>query len=127
MGTAISCTPPSRKACSSAGTSPSAVSTRAPPRVMSSRVRDEIWISERHAKIGKTVGRLLPANHAVGIVLQDQHHKIEPQAHCRFRLLRIHHKAAVAAHREHPSLWMEQRGHNPRRLNAGNAVSQELI
>jgi hypothetical protein len=41
--------------------------------------------------------------------------------------LRIHHKAAVAAHREHPSLWMEQRGHNPCRLNAGNAVSQELI
>src|SRR6266478_6442564 len=51
-----------------------------PSRVMSARERDEIRVSERHAEIGKAVGRLLPADHAVGVVLQDQHHKIKPQA-----------------------------------------------
>src|SRR5258708_15916313 len=44
-----------------------------PSRVVSARERDEIRVSQRHAEIGKTVGRLLPADHAVGVVLQDQH------------------------------------------------------
>src|ERR1700674_5123541 len=37
-------------------------------------------ISESHAEIDKAVGCLLPPNHAVGIILQDHYHKIEPQA-----------------------------------------------
>src|ERR1700730_16024517 len=42
-----------------------------PSPVMSARERDEIRVSERHAEIGKAVGRLLPADHAVGVVLKD--------------------------------------------------------
>jgi hypothetical protein len=83
-------------------------------RVMSARERDEIRISECHAEVGKAVGVLFPADHALSIVLQDQHHKIL-EAHCCFQLLGIHHEAAVAADRKHLSSRMEQRSHNPRR------------
>src|ERR1700730_7998976 len=40
-------------------------------RVMSARERDEIRVSERHAEIGKAVGRLLPADHAVGVARRN--------------------------------------------------------
>src|SRR6476620_12212302 len=48
----------------------------------------EVGIAERHAKVGEVVDRLLPADHSVGVVLQDQHDEVESKAHCGFQLLR---------------------------------------
>ena len=64
-------------------------------------VADEVRVAEGHAEIREPVHRLLPADHAVGAVLDDEHHEIELEAHRRLELLRVHHEAAIAAHRQH--------------------------
>jgi hypothetical protein len=77
-------------------------------------VGDEVGVAEGHAEIGKAVRRLLPADHPVGVVLQDQHHEIHPNTHRGLQLLRVHHEAAVATNSEHASRWIEHRSHNGR-------------
>ncbi len=61
------------------------------------------------------IGFLLPADHAVGVVLEDQHHDMDAETNRRLHLLRIHHEAAVAAHGENFPLGMNQRGGDRRR------------
>ena len=77
-------------------------------------VGNEVGVAEGHAEIGETVRRLLPADHPIGVVLQDQHHEIHPHAHRGLELLRIHHEAAVATDREHTPLGIKHRSHDGR-------------
>jgi hypothetical protein len=46
---------------------------------ISSGVCDEVGIPKGHAEIREAVHALLPADHSVGIVLQDQYNEIEVQ------------------------------------------------
>ena len=66
-------------------------------------------------KSGKSSDRLLPADHAVRIVLQDQHDQVQPEPDRRFQLLAVHHEAAIAAHRQHPPVRIQHGGHHRRR------------
>ena len=77
-------------------------------------VFDEIRVAEGEAPIREAVDRLLPADHAVGGILEDQHHEVEPEADRRLHLLRVHHEAAVAADREHAPVRVEQLRHHGR-------------
>jgi hypothetical protein len=73
----------------------------------------EVWISKGHAEIREAVSLLLPADHAVSIVLQNEHHEIKAKPHRRFHLLGIHHKAAIATHGKHPPTRIEYRDRDP--------------
>ena len=91
---------PAVKAASSVGTRSSiAVDATSPWRRRLSAYVTKSGIAEGHAEIGEAVDRLLPADHAVGAVLEDQHDEIELEADRRLQLLAVHHEAAVAADR----------------------------
>src|SRR5258708_35493148 len=70
-------------------------------RTVTLRVFDEVRVPERQAEIRETIHRLLPPDHAIGRVFQDQHHEIQLKANRGFHFLRIHHETAVAADGEH--------------------------
>ncbi len=67
------------------------------------RVPDEVGVAERETEVDETVHGLLPADHPVGVVLQDEDDQVEPEPHGRLQLLGVHHEAPVAADGEHPS------------------------
>ena len=77
-------------------------------------VLDEVGVAERQAPVGEVVDRLLPADHPVGVVLDDQHDQVELQPDRGLELLRVHHEAAVAAHRQHALARVQHRGHHRR-------------
>src|SRR5690349_12500139 len=61
-------------------------------------VPHEVRIAEAQPPIGEAVYRLLPADHAIGTILEDHHHEVELEAHRGLELLTVHHEAAIAAH-----------------------------
>ena len=58
-----------------------------PLRAVGLGIFDEVGIAEGQAEIGEVVDRLLPADHAVGVVLQDQHDEVELEADRGLHLL----------------------------------------
>src|SRR6478736_10186520 len=68
------------------------------------RVLDEVRIAEREAEVWETIHRLLPPDHSVRRIFQDQDDKRQLEANRSFHFLRIYHEAAVAADGEHPAL-----------------------
>jgi len=75
----------------------------------------EIRIAEGHSEIGELVDRLLPADHAIGGILDHKHDEIELQSHGGLELLAVHHEAAIAADREHALVRIEAFGRDRRR------------
>ena len=73
-----------------------------PPRAVRLGVPDEVRVTEREAEVGELVDGLLPADHSVGVVLQDEDDQVESEPHGRLELLGVHHEAAVAADGENP-------------------------
>ena len=58
---------------------------------------------------------LLPPDHPVGGIIQDEHNQVEAKPDRGFYFLRIHHEPAIAANRQHAALWPEHRRHHGRR------------
>ncbi|KAG1086518.1 hypothetical protein G6F40_013929 [Rhizopus arrhizus] len=85
------------------------------PAAIGLGVLDEIRVAEGHAVVGETIHRLLPADHPVGAVVEDQHHQVQAQPARRFQLLAVHHETAIPAHRQYPPLRVQARGHDRRR------------
>ena len=75
-------------------------------------IGDEIGVAIGQAEILEAHVGLLPADHPVGIVAQDQHGEIEPEADRGFHLLAVHHEAAVAADRHDLALRVKHRAHH---------------
>ncbi len=50
-------------------------------------VAHEVGIAEGQAVIGELVDGLLPADHAIGAVVQDEHDEVEAEADRRLHLL----------------------------------------
>ena len=97
-------------------------------RAIALGVFHEVRIAEGETEVREFIHRLLPADHAIGGVLQDQDHEVELQPDRRLHLLRIHHEAAVAAHRHHPPVRIEDRGHHRRRqacAHGGERIVQQ--
>ena len=69
-------------------------------------VLDEIRVAVVEAPIGKAHVGLLPLDHAVAVVAQNEDHEVHPEAHCGLQLLGIHHKAAVAADGHDLFVWL---------------------
>ncbi len=62
-------------------------------------VFDEIGVSERHPEIGEPIDRLFPADHTVGIVLDQEDDEVQPQRHGGLKLPAVHHEAAIPTDR----------------------------
>ena len=77
------------------------------------------------------IDRLLPADHAVGEILDDQHDEIEFQPHRGLELLAVHHEAAVAADCHHAALRVEKLGRDcgrqPRPHGGERVVEQQGV
>ncbi|MCY1187080.1 hypothetical protein D9M73_280140 [compost metagenome] len=71
-------------------------------------VHNEIRIAVVETKIIISHLRLLPADHAVTVISQDDHDQIHLQSDCRFNLLAVHHETAIAAHRDDGSIRMHK-------------------
>src|SRR3546814_8420108 len=56
---------------------------------------DEIGVAIGEPPILEAHVRLFPTDHAIAVVVQDQHGDVEPEAQSGLHLLAIHHKAAV--------------------------------
>ena len=69
-------------------------------------VLDEVWVAVVQAVVGEAHVGLLPADHAVTVVTQDDHGDVHAQAHSGFQFLAVHHEAAVAAHGDDRALWV---------------------
>ncbi len=91
-------------------------------------IAHEVGIAEGHAEIREAVDRLLPADHAIGAVVQDDDDEVQPEPHRRFHLLRVHHEAAIAADRHDAALRMEHRRHHRRgqaRAHRGERIVEQ--
>src|SRR5258708_15564539 len=58
-----------------------------PPGAIALGVLDEIRVAEGEARVGETVDRLLPADHSVCVVHDDEDDQVEPPADGRLHLL----------------------------------------
>src|SRR3546814_9410213 len=63
---------------------------------------DEIGVAIGQPPILEAHIRLFPADHAIAVVVEDQHGDVEAEAHRGLHLLAVHHKAAVRSE-EHTS------------------------
>ena len=72
----------------------------------------KVGVSIGQAEIDKAHIGLLPADHPVSIIAQDQHGEIEPEAHRRLHLLAVHHEPAIAADRHHLACRVKHRAHH---------------
>ena len=126
-GTTTRCTPPSSKAASSVGTRSSvALDARSPWRRRLSAYFTKSGLPKVSPEIGEAVDRLLPADHAVGVVVQDQHDQVELQPDRGLQFLAVHHEAAVAADRHHAPVRIQHGGHH-RRRQAGAHGRQRIV
>ena len=78
---------PRLKRCISAGIRSSAAPTRAAAGAIGLGVLHEIGVAEGEAPVGEVVDRPLPADHAVGVVLEDQHDEVQLQPDRRLQFL----------------------------------------
>src|SRR5436190_10479637 len=68
-----------------------------PQALAAERMRegDEVRVAEVDARRSPELPLLLPADHPVPVVANDQHDEGQPQANRRLELLDVHHEAAV--------------------------------
>ncbi|MCY1284104.1 hypothetical protein D9M70_329980 [compost metagenome] len=78
-------------------------------------IQHEVRVAVVQAEVGEAHVRLLPADHAVAIVAQDDHREVHLQAHRGFQLLAVHHEAAIAAHRDDGLVRIDHVGGHGRR------------
>src|SRR5467141_182488 len=57
---------------------------------------DKVRIPECQAEIRETIRCLLPADHAIRRIFQDQDDEIQLEADRGFHFLRVHHEAVIA-------------------------------
>ena len=81
-------------------------------RAIGLRILHEIRVAEGQAEVREVIDRLLPTDHAIGGVVQDQHDQVQLEPDRGLEFLRVHHEAAVAADREDASLRMQDRRHH---------------
>ena len=77
-----------------------------PMRAIGFGIFDEIWIVVLQPPVFKALTGLLPPDHAIGIVVQDQHNHIQVQPDSSFNLLTVHHEATIAADRHDFATWI---------------------
>ena len=77
----------------------------APERV---REHDEVRVPELDTCRSPELPLLLPADHSVAVVAEDQHHERDSQPHGRLELLDIHQEPAVPRDRDHAPLRLSQ-------------------
>ena len=73
----------------------------------------EAGVVEVETEVVEVHVRLLPLDHAVGVIAQHDDDKVEAQAHRRLDLLYVHHKAGIA-------------GDGFKSLNEGDRVTFEI-
>src|SRR5690606_32781392 len=78
------------------------------------------------AKVLKRHVRLLPLDHAVAVVAQNQNDQIQSETDGGFQLLRVHHKAAVTADGDYAAIRINQFGSHGRR-QAGTHGGQRIV
>ena len=81
-------------------------------RAVALGVFHEIGVAIGQAEIGKAHVGLLPADHPVSVIAQDQHREIEAEAHRGLHLLAVHHETAVAADRHDLAVGIQHRRHH---------------
>ena len=78
-------------------------------RAIGPGILDEIGIAIGQPPILEAHVGLLPADHAVAVVVEDQHGEVDAQADRRLHLLAVHHEAAIAADRHHLATRIDHR------------------
>ncbi|MNY38618.1 hypothetical protein D3C86_1732560 [compost metagenome] len=78
-------------------------------------VEHEVRVSVVQTKILKPHLCLLPADHSVSVVAQDDDHQIHLQTHGGFKLLAVHHETTVAAYRHNRNLGIDEACRHRRR------------
>ena len=91
-----------------------------------SSVFDEVRIAERQAEVRETIHCLLPADHAVRRIFQDQDHEVQLEPNRGFHFLRIHHEPAVPADGEDAAFGIKHSRHHCRR-QSGTHGRQRVV
>jgi len=75
---------------------------------VTSCVEHKVRISVIQTKVLKSHLCLLPADHSVPVVAQDDDHQIHLQTHSGFQLLAVHHETTIATHCHDWNLGIDQ-------------------
>ena len=77
-------------------------------------VGDKVGIGKGQAVVRKAKLVLLPADHPVCCIIQNENDKVQSKPDGRFQFLRVHHEPAIAAYREHSAPRRQHRRHHGR-------------
>ena len=83
-------------------------------RTITLRIGNEVGVGEAQTVIGKAKFFLLPPDHTVSGIIEDEYDEVEAEPDRGFHLLRIHHEPAIAAYGEHAALGRQHRCHHRR-------------